>query len=174
MANLGLGIVFVAVPWLYIDLNAAGVLYFAWLASATLRPDGKGLFEAQSLARDSRLKLFRMGLVTNLLNPKAAVMYLAIIPQFIDHGQGNTTAQGFVLGGVQIIVRMIVNSLIVLGAGTISGFVSTRPTWIKWQRWVTGTLLSTVAVMLAREVPQSSSPLNRAIMLQDLRETPLR
>ena len=41
MANLGLGIVFVAVPWLYIDLNAAGVLYFAWLASATLRPDGK-------------------------------------------------------------------------------------------------------------------------------------
>ena len=69
MANLGLGIVFVAVPLLYIDLNAAGVLYFAWLASATLRPDGKGLFEAQSLARDSRLKLFRMGLVTNLLNP---------------------------------------------------------------------------------------------------------
>jgi threonine/homoserine/homoserine lactone efflux protein len=54
--------------------TAAGVLYLAWLASATLRPGGNGLFETQSHARDSRSKLFRMGLVTNLLNPKAAVM----------------------------------------------------------------------------------------------------
>ena len=54
--------------------TAAGVLYLAWLASATLRPGGNGLFETQSPARASRSKLFRMGLVTNLLNPKAAVM----------------------------------------------------------------------------------------------------
>src|ERR1700753_3553874 len=82
MGNLGLAVVFVVVPWLYIGLKAAGVLYLAWLAWKALRPGGAGLFEPRPLTHDSRWKLFRMGLLTNLLNPKTAVMYLALIPQF--------------------------------------------------------------------------------------------
>jgi hypothetical protein len=39
-----------------------------------------------------------MGLLTNLLNPKAAIMYLALIPQFIEPGRGHVLAQGFLLG----------------------------------------------------------------------------
>jgi threonine/homoserine/homoserine lactone efflux protein len=158
MANLGLGIVFVAVPWLYIGLKAAGVLYLAWLAVRTLRPGGAGLFEPRPLTHDSHGKLFRMGLLTNLLNPKAAVMYLALIPQFIDPARGSTTAQGFTLGAVQITVSMIVNASIVLAAATVAGFLGTRPSWITWQRRITGTLLGAVAVLLAREVPRAARP----------------
>ncbi|GAB3393283.1 LysE family translocator [Humibacter soli] len=156
MANLGLAVVFVVVPWLYIGLKAAGVLYLAWLAWKALRPGGTGLFEARSLRDDSAWKLFRMGLVTNLLNPKTAVMYLALIPQFIDPATGSTTAQGFTLGGIQITVSMIVNALIVLAAGTIATFLKVRPAWTKWQRRITGTLLGAVAILLAREVPQAA------------------
>ena len=158
MANLGLGIVFVAVPWLYIGLKAAGVLYLAWLAWKTLRPGGASVFEPRALTRDSHWKLFRMGLLTNLLNPKTAVMYLALIPQFIDPAHGSTTAQGFTLGAVQITVSMIVNASIVLAAGTIAGFLATRPSWTKWQRRITGSLLGAVAILLAREVPQAARP----------------
>lgn len=156
VANLGLAVVFVVVPWLYVGLKAAGVLYLAWLAWKALKPGGAGLFEARTLAHDSRLKLFRMGLLTNILNPKAAVMYLALIPQFISPTHGSTVAQGFTLGAIQITVSMIVNALIVLAAGTIAGFITARPSWSKWQRRITGGLLGAVALLLARDVPQAA------------------
>lgn len=153
MANVGLAVVFVAVPWLYIAFKAAGVVYLAYLAWRALRPGGSGLFETSQLPRDSNWKLFRMGLVTNLLNPKAAIMYLALIPQFIEPSRGHAVLQGFTLGTVQITVSMIINSLIIVAAGSIAGFLQTRPTWISWQRRITATLLGTVAVLIAREVP---------------------
>lgn len=152
-ANLGLAVVFVVVPWLYVGLKAAGVVYLAYLAWQALRPGGRGMFEVHSLRRDSAGTLFRNGLVTNLLNPKAAVMYLALIPQFVDPAAGHTTAQGFTLGAIQITVSLVVNALIVLGAGTIAGFLAARPRWAAWQRRITGTMLGLVAVMVAREVP---------------------
>jgi threonine/homoserine/homoserine lactone efflux protein len=154
MANLGLAMVFVAVPWLYAGMKAAGVLYLAYLAWQALKPGGRGVFDVRALSRVSARKLFRTGLLTNLLNPKTAVMYLALIPQFIDAGRGGTIVQGFSLGAIQIAMSMLVNALIVLGAGAISAFLSARPSWTKWQRRVTGSALGLVAVLLAREVPE--------------------
>jgi threonine/homoserine/homoserine lactone efflux protein len=153
MANLGLAMVFVLVPWLFMAFKAAGALYLAYLAWHALKPGGQGLFETHTLERDSAGRLFRMGLITNLLNPKAAIMYLALIPQFIDPARGHTTAQGFLLGGVQISVSMVVNATIVIAAGSIASLIASRPSWATWQRRITGTLLGAVAVMLAREVP---------------------
>lgn len=153
MANLGLAVVFVAVPWLYIGLKAAGAVYLGFLAWNALKPGGRGLFETRELPRDPKWKLFRMGLLTNLLNPKAAIMYLALIPQFIEPSRGDPVLQGFALGSVQIAVSMTVNSLIILLAGSIAGFLRARPSFAVWQRRITGTLLGTVAVLVAREVP---------------------
>lgn len=158
MANLGLAVVFVVIPWLYVGLKAAGVAYLAYLAWRTLRPGGTGLFETRALERDSKGRLFRMGLVTNLLNPKAAVMYLALIPQFIDSHAGHAVAQGFVLGGIQILVSLSVNAAIVVAAGSIARFLHTRPTWTRWQRRITGSLLGLVAIFLAVEVPKAARP----------------
>ncbi|WP_020500041.1 LysE family translocator [Sciscionella marina] len=153
MANLGLAIVFVAVPWLFIGFKAAGAAYLGYLAWQALKPGGRGLFETRDLERDSPAKLFRMGLITNLLNPKAAIMYLSLIPQFVDPHRGHMTAQGFTLGALQIVVSLSVNALIVVAAGAIAGFIKNRPSWAAWQRRITGTLLGAVAVLLAREVP---------------------
>lgn len=153
MANVGLAIVFVAVPWLFIGFKAAGVAYLGCLAWQSLRPGGAGVFEVQDLPRDSDWQLFRMGLVTNLLNPKAAIMYLTVIPQFIDPARGHRLAQGIALGLEQIIISMSVNALIVLAAGGIAVFLTRRPSWTVWQRRITGTMLGAVTLLLAREVP---------------------
>jgi threonine/homoserine/homoserine lactone efflux protein len=154
LANIGLAVVFVVVPALYIGFKAAGVVYLGYLAWRALRPGGRGLFDTRELPRDPNWKLFRMGLLTNLLNPKAAIMYLALIPQFIEPARGHAVLQGFALGSVQIAVSMTVNALIIVAAGSIAGFVRTRPTWSTWQRRITGTMLGAVAVLLAREVPE--------------------
>ncbi|HEX4399839.1 MAG TPA: LysE family translocator [Galbitalea sp.] len=156
MANFGLAAVFIYVPALYVGVKLAGAAYLLYLAWKMLKPGGASLFEPKELPRDSRWKLFRMGLITNLLNPKAAIMYLALIPQFVDQSAGNVIAQGFILGGVQVTVSMIVNSIIVLLAGAISLFLRSRPTWLKWQRWITGTLLGLVGIKLALDAPTAA------------------
>jgi threonine/homoserine/homoserine lactone efflux protein len=157
LANLGLAAVFLYVPALYIGVKIAGAAYLLYLAWKTLKPGGASVFEPRELPRDSRWKLFRMGLVTNLLNPKAAIMYLALIPQFVDRSAGHVILQGFLLGGVQITVSMIVNSIIVVLAGAISGFLRSRPAWLRWQRWVTGSLLGLVGIKLAIDAPNAAA-----------------
>lgn len=153
MANLGLAVVFVAIPWLFIGFKAAGVAYLGWLAWQALRPGGAGVFEVRDLPRDSAWSLFRMGLVTNLLNPKAAIMYLTVIPQFLDRSRSDQLTQGISLGLVQITVSMVINTLIVVGAGSIATFLAARPAWTVWQKRITGTMLGAVTVLLAREIP---------------------
>jgi threonine/homoserine/homoserine lactone efflux protein len=153
MANVGLAAVFVVVPALYVAVKAAGAAYLLWLAWQALRPGGKGVFETRALSPDSRWVLYRKGLVTNLLNPKAAVMYMALIPQFVRPDRGHTMAQGLELGGVQIAVSMIVNSGIIAMAGRIGAFLSARPAWTRWQRRLSGALLGSVAVELVLHAP---------------------
>jgi threonine/homoserine/homoserine lactone efflux protein len=153
MANVGLAAVFLVVPWLYTALKVAGAAYLLWLAYKTLRPGGASVFDTRDLPRDSTAELFRMGLVTNLLNPKAAIMYLALIPQFVDQSAGGVVAQGFQLGAVQIAVSLAVNAGIIVAAGSIAVFLRRRPSWMRWQRWATGTLLGAVGVRLALDAP---------------------
>jgi threonine/homoserine/homoserine lactone efflux protein len=154
-ANLGLSVVFVAVPALYVTVKLAGAGYLAYLAWQALRPGGQSVFAPRELAPDSRQRLFTMGLVTSLLNPKIAVMYLSLIPQFIDPRAGHVMVQGFVFGGIQVAVSLAVNCAIVLAAGTIARFLAWRPTWLRVQRYFMGTVLGALAVRLAVD---NSSP----------------
>ncbi|MBX6357543.1 MAG: LysE family translocator [Micromonosporaceae bacterium] len=150
-ASLGLAAVFTAVPVLYAAVKLAGAGYLAWLAWKVLRPGGRPVFAPVELPRDSDRRLFTMGLVTNLLNPKAAIMYASLIPQFLDVHAGHLVVQAFLLGGTQIAVSMAVNTAIVLAAGTIAAFLARRPTWLRIQRYVTGTALGAIAVKLATD-----------------------
>lgn len=149
--NLGLSVVFVAVPELYTAIKLAGAAYLGWLAFRTLRPGGVSVFEPQPLEPDPAGRLFAMGLLTNLLNPKAAVMYLSLIPQFVEPSAGPVMAQGFLLGGVQLLVSMVVNLVIVWAAGSIAVFLARRPGWLRAQRYVMGTVLGVIAVKLATD-----------------------
>lgn len=156
MANVGLAAVFLVVPWLFIALKLAGAAYLLWLAYSVLRPGGRSPFETSDLPRDSFARLFRMGLVTNLLNPKVAILYLALIPQFIDPA-GDVAAQGFQLGAIQIVVGVAVNGAVVLAAGSIAVFLQRRRAWMRWQRRITGTLLGAVGVRLAIDATTPAS-----------------
>ncbi|GAA2272198.1 MULTISPECIES: LysE family translocator [Kitasatospora] len=150
-ANLGLSLVFLAVPGLYLAVKAAGAGYLAWLAWKALKPGGLSVFTPQELPPDSPWRLFSMGLLTNLLNPKVAVMYLSLIPQFVDVKAGHVMLQGFALGGVQIAVSLVVNLAVVLAAGAIAVFLGRRPAWLRAQRYLMGTVLGALAVKLATD-----------------------
>ncbi|CAM4522132.1 LysE family translocator [Nocardia ninae] len=149
-ATVGLTAIFAVVPGLYLALKLAGAAYLAYLAWKTLR-GGLSVFEPSGLPADSMGKLFTMGLVTNLLNPKIAIIYMALIPQFVTPEHGRIWLQSLLLGSVQIGIALTINGLIVLGAASLASFLSGRPLWLRAQRWVTGTLLGAVAVLLATD-----------------------
>ncbi|WP_175412825.1 LysE family translocator [Streptomyces sp. TRM64462] len=147
--NLGVSALFVAVPELYTAVRLAGAAYLAWLAWNALRPGGVSVFTPQDVSHDPPRRLFTMGLMTSLLNPKIAVMYLSLIPQFVDIDAGDVLAQGLLLGSVQVAVSVGVNLAIVLAAGGIAVFLARRPSWLRVQRYAMGAVLGVLAVSLA-------------------------
>lgn len=150
-ANLGLSVVFTAVPELYLTVKLAGAGYLAYLAWKALKPGGISVFAPKEVPHDSPRRLFTMGLTTSLLNPKIAIMYVSLIPQFIDLHRGHVLLQGLVLGSVQVLISVTVNFVIVLAAGTIAVFLARRPSWLKVQRYLMGTVLGALAVSLAAD-----------------------
>ncbi|ETK31052.1 LysE family translocator [Microbispora sp. ATCC PTA-5024] len=150
---LGLTAVFALVPEAYLAIKLAGAAYLLHLAWKTVRPGGVSVFQPRDLRPDSTRRLFTMGLVTNVLNPKAAVLYLSLLPQFVDPAEGHVMTQSFALGSVQIAVSMLVNTVIVLTAASLAAFLATRPGWLRLQRYVMGTMLGAFAVKLAVDRP---------------------
>jgi len=150
-AAFGITALLMAVPFAYDAIRLAGAIYLLWLAWQAVRPGGRSAFQVRDLPQDSPRKLFLMGFVTNLLNPKIAVMYLSLLPQFIDPSHGNVLAQALVLGTTQIAISVFVNALIAISAGTIALFLVRRPSFAVLQRWVMGTVLATLAVRMATE-----------------------
>ncbi|NED99774.1 LysE family translocator [Phytoactinopolyspora halotolerans] len=148
-ATAGLTAVFAAVPAAYTVLKIAGAAYLLYLAWQALRPGGVSVFAPRDVPVDSARRLFAMGLLTNVLNPKIAVLYVSLLPQFIEPGRGTVALQSLTLGAVQISIALMVNALIVVFAGGLAVFLGRRPTWLRIQRYFMGTVLGGLAVKLA-------------------------
>jgi threonine/homoserine/homoserine lactone efflux protein len=150
-AAFGITAFLFAVPYAYDALRFAGAAYLLWLAWQAVKPGGRSPFQVRALKPDGPRKLFAMGFVTNLLNPKIAMLYLALLPQFIDPVQGSVLTQSLVLGAIQIVISVSVNAMIALAAGSIALFLGTRPTWLLVQRYLMGTVLAGLAMKMAFE-----------------------
>ena len=147
-AAAGLTAVFLAVPMAYEALKWAGALYLSWMAWQALKPGARSPFEARDLAPDSTPKLMLMGFMTSVLNPKVAVFYLSVFPQFISPEHGSLFTQSIELGLIQISVSFTVNLLIALFASGIAVWFVRNPTWLAVQRYVMGFVLAGLAIRL--------------------------
>ena len=151
-ASLGLTALFMAVPMAFEALKWAGAAYLLWMAWQALRPGGASPFEqTTTLPPESPRKLFAMGLFTSILNPKVAIFYLSIFPQFVSAEHGSVFWQSVTLGMVQIATSFSVNLLITLFAARIAQWFQHNPHWLRAQKWVMGTVLAGLAVRLALE-----------------------
>ena len=147
----GITALLLAVPLAYDLLRLTGAAYLAWLAWKALRPGGHSPFEPKALPADSASRLFGMGLMTNLLNPKVAMLYMSMLPQFIDPARGNLLLQGIELGLLQILMAAMVHTTIIFSASRVARFLVKRPSWARAQRWLMGTVLGLLAVKMAAQ-----------------------
>jgi threonine/homoserine/homoserine lactone efflux protein len=150
-AALGLTALFMTVPLAYELLKWAGAAYLLYLAWQAVKPSARSPFEARDLPIDPPRKLFLMGFITNLLNPKIAVFYLSIFPQFVSPTHGSVFARSVQLGLTQISVSFTVNLLIVISAARLAAWFAKNPKWLIAQRYVMGSVLALLAVKLATE-----------------------
>jgi threonine/homoserine/homoserine lactone efflux protein len=150
-AAFGITALVFAVPYAYDTLRLVGAAYLLYLAWQAIKPGGRSPFQVKALPVDSPRRLFAMGFVTNLLNPKIAMLYLSLLPQFIDPAAGSILMQSLLLGSTQILISVSVNMMIALAAGTIATFLTRRPIWALVQRWLMGTVLAGLAVKMAVE-----------------------
>lgn len=150
-AAVGLTALFMAVPLAYEVLKWLGAAYLVYLAWQAVKPGAKSPLEARDLPEDSPLKLFAMGFLTNLFNPKIAIFYLSILPQFVSPAHGSVFVQSLVLGCTQIAISFSVNLAIAMSAATLAGWFRRHPFWLTVQRYVMGFVLAAFAVRLAVE-----------------------
>jgi threonine/homoserine/homoserine lactone efflux protein len=135
-------------PILYEALRWAGVLYLLWLAweawstADDIAPDEP---RAQGHALASA---FGRGLITNLLNPKAAVFYVAMLPGFVTVQAGDVTAQTLKLSAIYVAIATAIHGLIVLSASHVRHYVGDTKRMVRIRR-VLALALVGVAIWLA-------------------------
>lgn len=148
-ASFGVSGLLLAVPHAYRAVQLAGAAYLLYLAWGALKPGGRSVLAVrQDVQAETPLRLFITGLLTNLLNPKIAVLYVSLLPQFIDPARGSVLQQSLLLGTVQILISVSVNLSLVLSAAPLSRWLSGRPVWLVCQRWLMGTALIVLSVRM--------------------------
>lgn len=146
---LGLGEIFTLVPYAYDVMKIAGAAYLLYLAYKILRSKS-GATEVEAAAPVALRDVYVQGIFTNLLNPKAILFFMAVLPQFTDPSKGSMTMQLAFIAGLATILGFMTHSIIALAANFVAQRMR-RPSPLRAavQRYVLAGLFGALAVRLA-------------------------
>lgn len=153
-ATLGLSAVIDNSRFLYEALRWAGVVYLLWLAWDAWAAERETSAAADAPRTISPWTAFRRGLITNVLNPKAAVFYVAVLPDFIQIGQGSVAAQTLVLSAVYVGIATAIHLTLVLLASRMQSMIES-PDKRRNIRRMLAVLLAGIAVWFAFSTQRS-------------------
>ena len=152
---LGLAAVFAASPMAFVGLKVLGAGYLvylawgAWFASANPIPAGG---EAQAAPRP--MTMWRRGLIMNATNPKVAIFFLALLPQFVQPDRGPVALQILVLGLLFGVATALVFGGVVLMATSVRERLTQSPNSQRWLNRASALVFVGLAIRLLM------SPLN--------------
>lgn len=130
-------------------IKYVGAAYLIYLGIKSLLSKRKSILVNRQLQSLSYEKIFWQGVLTNVLNPKVALFFLAFLPQFISVHKENASLQILFLGVWFDVVGTIVNILVALLFGRIGSWLSKSPAFVQWQERVTGILLIGIGIKVA-------------------------
>lgn len=124
--SLGLSVLLLKSPVLFTALKCAGAAYLIWLGIRAFR------YRNQASLRFCReeglhLRLYRKGIIMNLLNPKVVLFFLAFFPQFVDADTGKPVFQMLFLGSLFILQAVFIFSAVAVLADRLSGRLMENP-----------------------------------------------
>ncbi len=145
LSALGVGVLIAASPLLYEILRWAGVAFMLFLAWEGWRGAGDEVAAEQGLA--SAWQLLLRGFVTNVLNPKSILFFVAVVPGFIVEA-GGAAARLALLGGIYVAIATSVHLAIILLAAQLRPWLLGGPRSL-WVRRGLSVLLAGAALWLA-------------------------
>jgi threonine/homoserine/homoserine lactone efflux protein len=144
----GLAALLHAVPLAYDIVRFAGAAYLIWLGVQALR-NKAGPVSGKPLDRASEWTIFRQGAVTNVLNPKVALFFLAFLPQFVDPQHGSVALQIVVLGCLFNCSGTLVNIAVAYLAASAGRWLGTSGSAGKIFQWLTASVFIGLGLRLA-------------------------
>jgi threonine/homoserine/homoserine lactone efflux protein len=147
-AVLGLSALVVQSAVAFSVVKYAGAAYLVYLGIRRLLIRGEPGPEVRDGGR-SFGRLFRQGVVVNVLNPKAALFFLAFLPQFVDPNAGAVALQMGVLGLIFVALALVSDGLYALAAGTAAGWLRGSSGFVRAERWLSGSVLVGLGVATA-------------------------
>src|SRR5579859_895681 len=155
LAALGLTGILEGAPFAFDVIKTAGAAYLVYLGLRTIVASrGRAAAWAAAPGREgvparSGWQLFRDGVVTELFNPKAALFYASVLPQFVDLRRPDVPLQMFTLGAVFVVFGALSLGLIAVFAGALQAKLRQRAAWQAAARWVSGAVLVALGLRLA-------------------------
>ncbi|MBT3992216.1 MAG: LysE family translocator [Rhodospirillaceae bacterium] len=147
LAIFGITVIIASSEMLFKGVAIAGALYLAWLGIQGFLPGSATFGFSGALPEISAHKAWRDAFFSNALNPKVIVLYLALMPNFIDLERGNTGAQLAVLGTALIIINIFWQTGLVIAADKARDWLGT-PGVQKAVSWTTGAILIFFAAIM--------------------------
>ena len=144
----GLAALLAAVPVAYLALRLGGAAYLIYLGVRALRgrPDAGAVAE---LPPASLGTIFRQGVITNVLNPKVALFFLAFLPQFVDPARGDPALQVVALGLLFDVTGTLVNVAVALASSRVAARLRGASTSGRVIQRLTGGLFIALGARLA-------------------------
>ncbi len=142
-ATLGLTALLATMPAVFVGIQVVGAGYLVFLAYDLWHTAERPAAQSAGTAH-----AFRRGLVTNLLNPKVGLYYLAFLPQFIEAERGPVWVQMLVLGALFNVVGGLVMVGMALVAGSLQTRVAEKPDQGKWLTRLGAVILLAIAAKL--------------------------
>ena len=127
-----------------------GAAYLVFLGLRALLDRGQARPAAASAPVLRPARAYWRAVVTNVLNPKVALFFLALLPQFVHVERGHVALQFAVLGAIVGAMGLVFGSLLALAASTVSEFLRGAAV-ARWQERITGGVLLALGVRLALE-----------------------
>jgi threonine/homoserine/homoserine lactone efflux protein len=146
-ATVGLSALLVSSAVAFSTVKLVGAAYLVFLGIQRLRGRGNG--DGAPAGGERNLgRIFRQGIVVNVLNPKTALFFFAFLPQFVDPTR-SAAPQIAILGLLWILIGLCSDSLYAVLSGTVGAAVRRRPGFARAQRVVTGFVLIGLGVLAA-------------------------
>lgn len=148
-AALGLSAILATSATAFTVVKLAGAAYLVWIGFTMWKPNGKNHDGSPTYLRTSRRRIFTQGFLTNALNPKVALFFLAFLPQFVSGDAPSKPMAFLVLGVIFTFNGILVNLGYAWSASRAAALFNGGGRFVGWIKRAAGTLFIGLGVRLA-------------------------